>query len=132
MSIFRLFGLPSPAFLDEAARLSDRIGFLVDGTLRAEGTLDDLVAEAFGGDQHLEVELEDAPAEDVQTALASLGLAASRDPTRWLGTHAGGLATLGAVESSLTNAGVHARRVSIVEPGLREVFLRMTGRELDR
>ena len=39
--------------LDEAAALSDRIGLLVDGRLRALGSLDELLAQAFGGAQRL-------------------------------------------------------------------------------
>lgn len=118
--------------LDEAARLSDRIGFLVDGKLRAEGTLDELIAEAFDGAQHLEVVLTDPPAEDVAARLQAQGLHASQDPSRWLGLRKGGLGTLGEVETALTDAGAHAHRVTLIEPGLREVFLHVTGRELER
>ena len=35
--------------LDEAAALSNRIGFLVDGRLRAEGTLDELLEATLHG-----------------------------------------------------------------------------------
>lgn len=118
--------------LDEAARLSDRIGFLVDGELRAEGTLDELVAGAFDGAQHLEVVLEEAPNETVAARLDALGLHASQDPGRWLGLRHGGLGTLGDVETTLVDAGARLSRATLVEPGLREVFLHVTGRELER
>ncbi len=118
--------------LDEAARLSDRIGFLVDGRLRAEGTLDELIAQAFDGAQHLEVVLADVPDDAVAARLADQGLHASQDPSRWLGLRTGGLGTLGTVETALAEAGATPTRVTLIEPGLREVFLHVTGRELER
>lgn len=118
--------------LDEAARLSDRIGFLVDGRLRAEGTLDELVARAFGGARHLEVVLAKPPTEAIAARLDALGLHASQDPGRWLGLRHEGLGTLGAVEAALQEAGASLRRVTLIEPTLREVFLHVTGRELER
>ena len=118
--------------LDEAARLSDRIGFLVEGRLRAEGTLAELVADAFDGAQHLEVVLAAAPDVATSERLEALSLRASQDPARWLGSRTGGLGTLGEVETALAEAGAHATRVTVIEPGLREVFLHVTGRELER
>jgi ABC-2 type transport system ATP-binding protein len=118
--------------LDEAARLSDRIGFLVDGRLCAEGPLEQLIEQALGSAQHLEVVLAVAPDADAAQRLQSLGLSPSQDLTRWLGLREGGLGTLGEVERALQAAGVAPRRVTLIEPGLREVFLHVTGRELER
>ncbi|MDJ0521798.1 MAG: ABC transporter ATP-binding protein, partial [Planctomycetota bacterium] len=118
--------------LDEAARLSDTIGFIVDGRLRAEGTLDKLVERTLGGAQHLEVVLHAAPEPDAAARLEALGLRASQDPARWLGLREAGMGTLGEIERALGEIGLHARRVTLIEPGLREVFLHVTGRELER
>ena len=118
--------------LDEAARLSDSIGFIVDGRMCAEGSLEDLIEQTLGGAQHLEVVLTAAPGDDAASRLQSLGLRPSQDRTRWLGLREGGMGTLGEVERALQSAGVTPRRVTVIEPGLREVFLHVTGRELER
>jgi len=118
--------------LDEAARLSDTLGFLVDGRLRAEGTLPELVHASFGTARHLEVVLEAAPEAPTVARLEALDLHASQDPSRWLGRQAGGMESLAGIEQALTASGARLRRVTLVEPGLREVFLQITGRELDR
>jgi ABC-2 type transport system ATP-binding protein len=118
--------------LDEATTLSDRIGFLVDGRLRAEGTLEDLLRQTLQGAQHLEVLLDRRPDESAQSVLAGLGLQPSRDPARWLGTRSEGLGTLARIENALAAAGLGVRQVTLVEPGLREVFLHVTGRELEQ
>ncbi len=117
--------------LDEASALCDEIAFLVDGQVRATGTLDDLVRQAFDGAQHLEVLLDAPPPEEAQVQLQALGLRASRDPARWLGARQGGLGTLAEVERTVRELSLPVRQVTLVEPRLREVFLQLTGREFD-
>jgi ABC-2 type transport system ATP-binding protein len=117
--------------LDEASALCDEIAFLVDGQVRASGTLDALVHETLGGAQHLEVLLDTPPPEGAIAPLEALGLRASRDPARWLGAREGGLGTLAEVERTVRELSLPVRQVTLVEPGLREVFLHLTGRELD-
>ncbi|MDJ0975244.1 MAG: ABC transporter ATP-binding protein [Planctomycetota bacterium] len=116
--------------LDEAARLCDRIGFLVDGRMRAEGTLEELVTQSLGTAKHLELLLDEAPSDEAAKRLAALGLSSSHDPARWFGRREGGLGTLGDVERAATELGLGVRQATLVEPGLREVFLHVTGREL--
>ena len=118
--------------LDEAERLSDRIGFLVEGRMQAEGTLDALRSHALGSAQHLELALAAPPDDEAQAGLAALGLRASHDPQRWLGLREAGMGTLGAVEAAVADLGLGIRQVTLVEPGLREIFLHVTGREIDR
>jgi ABC-2 type transport system ATP-binding protein len=118
--------------LDEAERLCDRIGLLVDGRLQAEGSLTELLREALGADKHLELALREPPPDDARAGLSALGLEPSRDPSRWIGRRAEGAGTLGGVERAVRDLGLALRQVTLVEPGLREVFLHVTGRELDR
>jgi len=117
--------------LDEAERLSDRIGFLVDGRLEAEGTLDRLVADTLGTARHLEVVLTSAPDGAAAGGLRALDLQPSQDTARWLGKREGDVSTLGPIERSVRDLGLSVRQMTLVEPGLREVFLHLTGRELD-
>lgn len=117
--------------LDEAERLSDRIGFLVDGRLEAEGTLDRLVADTLGMARHLEVVLASAPDAAAAGGLRALDLQPSQDTARWLGKREGDVSTLGPIERSVRDLGLSVRQMTLVEPGLREVFLHLTGRELD-
>lgn len=117
--------------LDEAAALSDRIGFLVDGRLRAEGAVKDLIAEAYGADRHLEILLHGEPDDAGRSHLATLDLQASRDPKRWIGRCRSGLEELASIEAGCQEAGLSVQELGLREAGLREVFLSLTGREFD-
>ena len=115
--------------LDEAAYLSDRIGLLVDGRLRAEGRLEGLIATTYGEDRHLELLLAEAPDEGARKLLAARGLDVTRDPKRWLGRHQGAYEVLDTIEAELRAEGLGVRELQLREPGLREVFLQTTGEE---
>jgi ABC-2 type transport system ATP-binding protein len=117
--------------LDQAAELSDRIGILVDGRIAAEGTLEALMARAFGGRRELGVRLAQEPSDDARAALESEGLRAARDRREWSGPVEGGLAALPEIGRRLSAAGVPVAEVRLREPGLRGVFFHAAGRELD-
>jgi ABC-2 type transport system ATP-binding protein len=116
--------------LDQAAELCDRIGILVDGRIRAEGTLAELVRQAFGDAREMRVTLASPPGDDTRRALAAEGLAAGTDPRMWSGPLALGLDALPAIARRLAAAGVPLAELRLREPGLRGAFFRLTGREL--
>jgi ABC-2 type transport system ATP-binding protein len=116
--------------MDQAAELCSRIGILVDGRIRAEGTLAELVRRAFGDAREMRVSLASPPGDDARRALAADGLAAGADERTWSGPLAVGLDALPAIARRLTAAGVPFLELRLREPGLRGAFFRLTGREL--
>jgi ABC-2 type transport system ATP-binding protein len=116
--------------LDQAAELADRIGILVDGRIRAEGALAELVA-SLHEERELVVALAQAPDDEARQRLAGEGLTASSDGKTWVGPLRGGYAGLAEVGSRLAAAWVAVAELRVREPGLRGVFFRVAGRELD-
>ena len=117
--------------LDQAAELADRIGILVDGRVRAEGTLAELVERAFGGRRELALRLVAAPPSGTARALEAEGLRPGADDREWSGPLEGGLEALAGVGRRLAAAGVPLAELRLREPGLRGVFFRLAGREID-
>jgi ABC-2 type transport system ATP-binding protein len=117
--------------LDQAAELCDRIGFIVEGLIRAEGTLDELVRAAFGDGRALHVTLSHPPDLVGRGALEALGLESGDDARRWSGPVTGGLDTVPQFGRRLSEAGVDVVEVRVREPGLREVFFHIAGHEFD-
>jgi ABC-2 type transport system ATP-binding protein len=116
--------------LDQAAQLSDRIGIMVEGRVRAEGTPAELIGRWFpAGSRELSVTLGDRPDEAARAALRARGLEAGADPLAWTGAVAG-IGEVAALLGGLEAAGVAIRDTRIREPGLSGVFLKVTGREL--
>jgi ABC-2 type transport system ATP-binding protein len=117
--------------LDQATELADRIGILVDGRVAAEGPLEQLVADAFGGRRELTVRLAGDPTPEAAAVLAGEKLRPGRDAREWSGPVAGGLAALPEVERRLAAGGVRVAELRLREPGLRGVFFHVAGREMD-
>jgi ABC-2 type transport system ATP-binding protein len=117
--------------LDQAAELADRIGILVDGSLRAEGTLAELVEASFGSARELSLHLAAAPDEVAMRLLKAEGLEPASDPRRWAGPLAGGFASVSALGQRLADARVPLAELRLREPGLRGVFFRVAGREIE-
>ena len=117
--------------LDQATELADRIGILVDGRVAVEGTLAQLVADAFAGRRELSVRLAREPDATAAVVLAAEGLRAGREAREWSGSVDADLAQLPELGRRLGAAGVPVAEVRLREPGLRGVFFRVAGRELD-
>jgi len=117
--------------LEQASELADRVGILIDGRLRAEGRVTDLVGEVFGGAKELLVILATAPGRSGLEHLKTAGLEPSRDRRVWTSLLRGGLEDLSAFSSELEAAGLEVEEVRVREPSLRGVFFRLAGREID-
>jgi len=117
--------------LDQAEELADRIGILVDGRVRAEGSLAELVEASFGGRRELALRLADAPGADVRRALEAEGLRATAEGREWAGPLDGGLEALAGLGRRLAAGGAPIAELRLREPGLRGVFFHVAGREID-
>jgi ABC-2 type transport system ATP-binding protein len=118
-------------YMEEAARLCDRIGIIDDGQLIAEGTAESLIGIHGGRDKvHLSCEgssldilsaacLELHNVHDVHEHEGSLELTTDHGP-----------AVLSAVVAVATKHGVELTGVEVRTPNLEDVFLTLTGKEL--
>jgi ABC-2 type transport system ATP-binding protein len=118
--------------MEEAAGLADRIAFLVEGRITAEGTPAELIARTFGTDRELIVTLGREPGSREREVLADSGLAPTRVDKVWTGRLAGDIDTASTVASRMRQAGLAVSEFRIREPGLQGVFLHLTGREFHR
>jgi ABC-2 type transport system ATP-binding protein len=117
--------------LEQAEQLADRIGILVDGRIHREGTLEALVHESFGDDKELTLTLAEEAGEPGRAVLEGAGLAANADPVRWSGTWTGGLEALSGLDARMRSAGLSTTELRVRDPGLRGVFRKLIGRELE-
>ena len=118
-------------YMEEAAKLCDRIGIIDDGHLIAEGTADELI-HAHGGQDKVHLACEEA---DLDTlADACRGVSAVHDVREIDGhlelTTEHGPAVLPAVVGVATRHGVELTGVEVRSPNLEDVFLSLTGKEL--
>jgi ABC-2 type transport system ATP-binding protein len=118
-------------YMEEAARLCDRIGIIDDGRLIAEGTAESLIGTHGGRDKvHLSCDgaslgvlsaacLELTNVHDVHEHGGNLELTTDHGP-----------AVLSAVVAVATKHGVDLTGVEVRTPNLEDVFLTLTGKEL--
>ncbi len=118
-------------YMEEAARLCQRVGIIDDGRLIAEGTPSGLIRQ-YGGQDRLRLTFGDAPA-DALTAACRF-LPAVRDVRPIAGglelTTDHGAAVLPHVVREAGSLGVELTGVEVVAPDLEGVFLALTGKEL--
>jgi ABC-2 type transport system ATP-binding protein len=110
----------------EVERLADRVGLLRDGCLVAVGTPAALVAE-HGGDSHLLVEATRPVDRDALSA--ALGAEVDERDGR-LVVRDVALADVGDVVATLEAEGVDVDSFTWAEPGLEDVYLRLTGESI--
>ncbi|MGO9450643.1 MAG: ATP-binding cassette domain-containing protein [Candidatus Binataceae bacterium] len=119
-------------YMEEAERLCARIGIIDSGRLIAEGTRAELV-DRLGQDARIEIGL--GRGDSVERAERIIGALEGVRSAKVENSHLHvvadhGASRLPAMLTALLNAGAVAQSVSVVEPNLEDVFLRMTGRAL--
>jgi ABC-2 type transport system ATP-binding protein len=118
-------------YMEEAARLCDRIGIIDDGELVAEGTAEGLIA-THGGKDKVHLSCDGASFDELSTACLEL------DNVHDVHEHEGNLelttdhgpAVLSAVVAVASRHGVELTGVEVRAPNLEDVFLSLTGKEL--
>ncbi len=115
--------------LEEAEQLADTTAFLVDGRIRAVGSPSELIREHFGTAKELVVTLERVPGDEARAVLEEAGLASTAEPRCWSGRVETGESGAFDLGPRLLRAGSKATEIRVREPGLREVFHRVTGME---
>jgi ABC-2 type transport system ATP-binding protein len=118
-------------YMEEAARLCDRIGIIDDGQLVAEGTAEILIA-THGGKDKVNLSCDGASFDELSAACLEL------DNVHDVHQHEGNLelttdhgpAVLSAVVAVASRHGVDLTGVEVRAPNLEDVFLSLTGKEL--
>jgi ABC-2 type transport system ATP-binding protein len=117
--------------LDQAAGLADRVGVLIDGRLRAEGAVADLIHEFFGDGKELMVCLRRPPNDAHRAHLRREGLEPASDDRIWTSRLSPGHGDVATVSAAFDGAGLEVDEIRVREPSLRGVFFKLAGREID-
>ena len=118
-------------YMEEAAKLCDRIGIIDDGRLVAEGTAEVLIA-THGGKDKVHLSCDSDSFDELSVACLEL------DNVHDVHEHEGNLelttdhgpAVLSAVVAVASRHGVDLTGVEVRAPNLEDVFLTLTGKEL--
>jgi ABC-2 type transport system ATP-binding protein len=118
-------------YMEEAAKLCDRIGIIDDGHLVAEGTNESLISK-HGGRDRVRLSCDEADLQRLAVACEELDsvyeAAAFEDQLDLTTDH--GPAVLPAVVALAARHRVELTGVEVRSPNLEDVFLRLTGKEL--
>lgn len=117
--------------LDQASELADRVGILADGRLLAKGAPGDLVRDIFGESKELIVTLNQDPETRGRSLLERFCLRPAKGGRTWTGDLQGGFDHVSEIGDQLAEAGLVVDEMRVREPGLRGVFFRVAGRELE-
>jgi ABC-2 type transport system ATP-binding protein len=118
-------------YMEEAAKLCDRIGIIDDGHLIAEGTAQELI-RAHGGSDKVHLAAEGADLDALAEAYRGVeGVQGVREIDGKIElTTPHGPAVLPALVGVATRHGVELTGVEVRSPNLEDVFLSLTGKEL--
>jgi ABC-2 type transport system ATP-binding protein len=118
-------------YMEEAAKLCDRVGIIDDGHLIAEGTTGTLIA-SHGGRDKVHLSCDPAELDELAAAckeLESVHEVRETEETLELTTDHGPV-ILPAVVAAAARRGVELTAVEVRSPNLEDVFLNLTGKEL--
>jgi ABC-2 type transport system ATP-binding protein len=110
--------------LEQAGALADQVGFLRAGEKVLEGAPAELIADAFGEQMELEVDLGEIDAAD-EPHLRAEGLAPAATPGAWCCLAPDGYALAGHLAARLKTLGVEVREIRVRRPSLQHLFSRV-------
>ncbi|TDI34678.1 MAG: ABC transporter ATP-binding protein [Acidobacteria bacterium] len=115
-------------YMDEAERLCDRLVIMDEGSLIAEGSVEELVARS-SLERSLELQLERPPNERLARRLSALGAHPENERT-YLLTGKDKLRALPDLLAFVASEGNEVQELNVHRPNLGDVFLQLTGKGL--
>lgn len=117
--------------LEQAGALADRVGFLREGRMVLEGEPRSLIAEAFGAQMEVLVQLTEQPDAGGEILLAGEGLVrTTRDASLWTRLDSDGYAAAARLDRALRKIGLTPREIRVREPSLHNLFTLVAERKL--
>jgi ABC-2 type transport system ATP-binding protein len=108
--------------LEQAGGLATRVGFLNEGLKVLEGVPSALIADAFGEQMEVVVQVGTDLTSAEEGRLAALGLCKGRSAGAWTGLASDGYAAAERFDRGLRSAGVIVREIRVRQPSLQNLF----------
>ncbi len=108
--------------LEQAGGLATRVGFLREGVKVLEGLPDALIAEAFGEQMEVLVQVADEADQTTEIRLAAAGLHRSRHDGPWTCLVTDGYAAAARIDARLKADGLSVREIRMRQPSLQNLF----------
>ncbi|WP_375450300.1 hypothetical protein [uncultured Devosia sp.] len=109
--------------LDQAELLCGRVGFLRDGVIAPQGSPRALIAEAFGGEREIIIELRQLPTPAQTKTLQRAGFLGTSNNLSWSMMGQGSDRSATELSGALERVGLGIREIRLREPGLDSLFL---------
>ena len=110
---------------EQATAVADRVAFMANGRLLAEGAVASLERQVFGDGKEGVVAFDASVGQKAGRILMDFGLRATSDERLWSGPVTGGYEALDALEKDLEEAGAHVAEIRLRDPGLDGVFMHL-------
>ncbi|SMQ65134.1 ABC-2 type transport system ATP-binding protein [Devosia lucknowensis] len=112
--------------LDQAETICNSVGFLRAGVVAPQGRPRELIAEAFGSQKEVILELRQLPSPDRVVVLERAGFSAFNGGLGWVMLGQANERTVAELSASLEQAGIEAREVRLRGPGLDRLFVHLS------
>jgi ABC-2 type transport system ATP-binding protein len=110
---------------EQAAAIADRVAFMAQGRLLADGPVAELVHQVFGDAKEGVVAFSAPVGEKAGRILHDFEFHATSDERLWSGPVKGGYQELETLEKELEEVGVHVAEIRLRDPGLDGVFMHL-------
>jgi ABC-2 type transport system ATP-binding protein len=108
--------------LEQAGGLATRVGFLNEGLMVLEGDPTELIADAFGKQMEVLVQVASEPDPAQEARLVAAGLAKGRDGGAWTCLATDGYDAAARLDRRLHEAGIGVREIRVRQPSLQNLF----------
>lgn len=108
---------------DQAQALADRIGILSQGAMVCQGNPGELIAETFGNQQEIIIDLRSAPRTGGIRELQRQGFRQAHSSVNWVGYIDASIVDPREMNATLSQAGLNIRELRLRSPSLESLFM---------